>query len=128
MRGSADKGTAEEIGRRTWWKLSDTLCHPGGKQGTGDGKGRGAHSFLRIHHFSFYSSQGQTKQRNTCLLFFYIVFHFVTFYKSRFTKSCYFLLCLKVNQFCLNIYPLPFGIPSHLDPQRAPSRAPCVEE
>ena len=44
--------------------------------------------------------------------------------------SCFtmyqFLLYCKVNQLCICIYPLPFGLPSHLGHYSALSRAPCV--
>lgn len=54
MRGSADKGTAEEVGRHTWWKLSDisVILEKSRVQG------EGAHLFLKTYHFSFQPKPG----------------------------------------------------------------------
>ena len=59
-------------------------------------------------------------------IIFYALFRFVTFYKSRFTKSHYFLLYLKVNQLYINIQPPSFGFPSRLGHQTALGGGPCV--
>ena len=39
---------------------------------------------------------------------------------------CQFLLYSKMNQLCIYIYPLFFGLPSHLGHHRALSRIPCA--
>ena len=42
------------------------------------------------------------------------------------TVLCPFLLCSKVNQLSIYIYPFFFGFPSHLGHHRALSRVPCA--
>ena len=45
-----------------------------------------------------------------------------------FTMLCQFLLYSTVNRLCIYIYPLSFGLPSHLGYHRALSRVPCAIE
>ena len=73
-------------------------CGPGGEQGAGGGGQRGLTLSSECIILAFSQARVKQNKGTHVYLFFYVLFRFVTFYKSRFTKSCYFLLYLKVNR------------------------------
>lgn len=66
VRGSADKGTADEIGRHTWWKLSDTSVIL--EENSTGGREHIYSSKPTVSPFS--PSPGQAKQNRKCLNIF----------------------------------------------------------
>lgn len=66
VRGSADKGTADEIGRHTWWKLSDTSVIL--EENSTGGRELIYSSKPTVSPFS--PSPGQAKQNRKCLNIF----------------------------------------------------------
>ena len=75
MRGSADKGTAEEIGRRTWWKLSDThvILEESGVLGVGRAEGLTHSSEFIILAFT----QARVKQNKETHVYYFFTLYFI---------------------------------------------------